>query len=345
MKIIHTADIHLDSPLSQVSDPIARRHELLRAVENMAEYANNNGATAIIVAGDLFDNEYATEQTVRRVADIINGSNVSWFVLQGNHGSRAPYIKLKSLAQNVNLFDDEWSYFNLDNVTVCGRELGKDDVAQYGKLRLDANRYNIVVLHGDVDDDSYGLIDKQVLSKSNAKYVALGHRHALARYNFGRVKACYCGVLEPRGFDEMSKTGFVIIDTDKDEIAFVEQYIRRIEQVTVDVSGITSNIALENKIADAVSAVSRRNYLNIQFVGTCAEGLNINLAVNDVLNQKFFALRIQDNTAVAYNLSKLATEISLRGEFVKLALQIEDETERNEVIKMGLQALNGEDIL
>ena len=37
MKIIHTADIHLDSPLSQVGDSAVRRHELLRAVADMAE--------------------------------------------------------------------------------------------------------------------------------------------------------------------------------------------------------------------------------------------------------------------------------------------------------------------
>ena len=46
MKIIHTADIHLDSPLSQVGDSAVRRHELLRAVADMAEYADNNGVAA-----------------------------------------------------------------------------------------------------------------------------------------------------------------------------------------------------------------------------------------------------------------------------------------------------------
>lgn len=344
MKIIHTADIHLDSPLSQVKDSVARRYELLRALSDMAEYANNNDVSAIIVAGDLFDNEYATEQTVRGVADIINRSKASWFVLQGNHGSAAPYVKLKQYASQLNLFDDEWTYYNTDNVTICGRELGVDDLAQYGKLSLDKTRYNIVALHGDVDDGSYGLIDKKSLAASGASYVALGHRHALAKFNFGGVKACYSGALEPRGFDEPPKTGFIVIDTEKDEIRFVEQHIRRVEQVCVDVEGITSDIALESKIIDAASGVDKRNYLNVKFVGALRNDLHLSLVANNALYDKFFALRIDDQTTVAYDLASIATEVSLRGEFVKLAMQIDNEQMRAEVIKMGLQALSGEDI-
>lgn len=345
MKIIHTADIHLDSPLSQVRDSVARRYELLRALSDLAEYANNNGVAAIIVAGDLFDSEYATEQTVLSVAEIINRSRAQWYVLQGNHGSSSPYVKLKQAAPTLNLFGDEWSYYNLDNVTVCGRELGVNDVAQYGKLILDKERYNIVVLHGDIDDDGYGLIDRKALAASNASYVALGHRHALAKYSFGRVKVCYSGALEPRGFDEPDQTGFVLIDTNKDEIRFVEQHIRRIEQVRVDVSGITSDIALETKLADATSGVDKRNYLNVTFIGTLVDGLHLNLVANNTLSDKFFALRLDDRTTTAYNLAEIVNEVSLRGEFVKLAMQIEDAQMRDEVIKMGLQSLRGEDIV
>ena len=331
----------MDSPLSQVKDTVTRRYELLRAVSDMAEYANNNDVAAIIVAGDLFDDEFTTEQTVNSVAEIVSRSKAAWFVLQGNHGSSAPYVKLKQKCPKLNLFADDWTYYNTDNVTICGRELGADDVAQYGKLTLDKTRYNVVVLHGDVDDDCYGLIDKKALAQSNAKYVALGHRHTFAKFNFGTVKACYSGVLEVRGFDEPTKTGFVLIDTEKDEIKFVEQHIRRIEQVQVDVSGISSDIALEAKIADAVAATDKRNYLNVTFIGAFADGLHLNLVADNCLEGKFFALRIDDQTTTAYNLAEIAEEVSLRGEFVKLAQEIPDERTRNDVIKMGLQVLSG----
>ena len=345
MKIIHTADIHLDSPLSQVSDSAMRRYELLLALSNMSEYANNNRVTAIIVAGDLFDNQFATDSTIAGVADIINRSKASWFILQGNHGSSAPYLKLKALSSQINLFGNDWSYFALDNVTICGRELGTDDIKHYGNLKLDASRYNIVVLHGDIDDDSYGLIDKRVLSKSRANYVALGHRHTLAQYNFDGVKVCYSGALEPRGFDEPQRTGFVVVDTDADKITFVEQHIRRIEAVKLDVTGVTNDIALNGAIVDAVSGLDSRNYLNLIFCGALNNGVHLDVVADSALKGRFFALRIDDQTTVNYDLKSIEQEMSLRGEFVKLAAQIEDESLRAAVIKRGLQALSGEDIV
>ncbi|MBQ2894840.1 MAG: metallophosphoesterase, partial [Clostridia bacterium] len=97
MKLIHTADIHLDSPLTQVNNRQKRRLELLGALSNLSEYANNNGVSAIIVAGDLFDDQFATNNTIQGVADIVANSNATWFVLRGNHGQGAndPYQKLQ----------------------------------------------------------------------------------------------------------------------------------------------------------------------------------------------------------------------------------------------------------
>lgn len=344
MKIIHTADIHLDSPLAQVKDSATRRYELLLALSNLTEYANNNDVSAIIVAGDLFDNQFASDATISGVAEIVKRSKASWFVLQGNHASPTPYVKLKSLVPQINIFGNDWTYFELNNVTICGRELGVDDIASYGKLALDKSRYNIVVLHGDVDDDCYGLIDRKALAKSNANYVALGHRHALAKYGFGAVKACYSGVLEARGFDEPEHTGFVLIDTDKDEIRFVEQYIRRIQTVTVDVTNVANDIALSTKIADVVAGVDNRNYLNVVFCGALQNGVHLEVVARNSLENKFFALRIDNQTTTAYDLTAIANEVSLRGEFVKLAGRIDDEKLKAEVLKMGLQALGGEEL-
>lgn len=342
MKIIHTADIHLDSPLVGVKNSAIRRHELLTALQNLSEYANNNGVSAIIVAGDLFDDKFTTAQTVQSVADIVKSSRADWFVLRGNHGGSAPYERLQQICPQIHFFGQSWSYYNFANVTICGRELGKDDTAEWQQLSLDGSRYNILVLHGDVDDDSYGIIDKRVISTSGAKYVALGHRHTCAEYKFGNVRACYCGVLEARGFDETSPTGWIEIDTDTDKIHFVPQAIRSVATVQIDVSRIASDVALSNKIADAVADVSLRNYLNVVFVGQLTDGIHLEMVAKQLLQDRFFALRIKDETTTALNWQALAQEVSLRGEFVKIASQIDDSKLRDEVLKLGLSALNGE---
>ena len=342
MKIIHTADIHLDSPLVGVKDAALRRHELLLALANMTEYANNNGVSAIIVAGDLFDDSFTTQQTVESVVDIVKSSSATWFVLRGNHGGSAPYDRLQQLCPDIRFFGDGWSYYNYGNVTICGRELGNNDVEEWRKLSLNPKCYNVVVLHGDVDDDSYGQIDKRILSSCGANYVALGHRHAFSEHKFGSVRGCYSGALESRGFDEAADTGFVEIDTDTDKLRFVRQSIRSVVTKNIDVTNVTSDMALQRVVTEAVGDVSPRNYLNVVFCGAVNEGLHIELVAKQALEGRFFALRIKDETSAKVDLQSLRQEISLRGEFVKLAMQVEDEKLRDEILKLGLLALNGE---
>lgn len=344
MKIIHTADIHLDSPLCSVANPNERRHELLTALNELSEYANNNGVRAIIVAGDLFDESNTSEQTVRSVADVVGRSKADWYVLRGNHGGTQPYVLLHDLCAKVNFFGEDWTSYDVGNVTICGRELGSNDELYWQQLRLDASRYNVVVLHGDVDDVSYGLIDKNVLAACGARYVALGHRHAFCPMNFGKVRACYSGVLEPRGFDETAQTGFVEIDTDTDKIRFVDQALRTVVTRKIDLSGVQSDIALERVITDAVADVSRRNYLNVVLCGELTEGLHPETVATNALADKYYALRVKDETSAKVDIKALAEEVSLRGEFVKLASQLADEQLKKDVLKLGLAALRGEDL-
>ena len=343
MKIIHCADIHLDSPLVGVRDAAVRRHELLVALMKLSRYADSIGA-AVIVAGDLFDDSFTAPATVQSVAEIIGTSRVDWFVLRGNHGGSAPYDRLKELCPKVHFFSDGWTGYTLGNVTITGRELGANDAEQWRRLCLDGNQYNIVVLHGDIDDPSYGLIDRRALASSGARYVALGHRHAFAEHRLGTVRACYSGVLEARGFDEDAETGFVEIDTDRDEIRFVRQAIRRVVTKRVNVTGITSDIALQRAITDSAADVSDKDYLNIILCGETHGDLHPAMVAKQALADRFFALRVKDETAVALNLQAIANEVSLRGEFVKLAMDIDDEKLRDEVIKLGLAALSGGDL-
>lgn len=72
MKIIHCADLHLDSKMtSNLSKEQAkeRKMEILRTYSRMIEYARNNDVKAIIIAGDLFDtrNVSATARNLVRI--------------------------------------------------------------------------------------------------------------------------------------------------------------------------------------------------------------------------------------------------------------------------------------
>ncbi|MCM1395809.1 MAG: DNA repair exonuclease [Corallococcus sp.] len=343
MKIIHTADLHLDSPLSGVKDPSLRRAELLRALKRLSDYVDNRSVAAVIVAGDLFDDKFVKRQTIANVAEIIGGSRAKWFVLRGNHGDSSAYESLRELCPDVCFFGDEWTLYSQDNVVICGRELGTRDEERWNELQLDRTKFNVLVLHGDVDDDSYGYVNRKAIASSGASYVALGHRHSYSAFKFGSVKAAYSGVLESRGFDEKEQTGFIEIDTDNGTVKFVPQSIRRVENVALDVTGIETEVDLEGKILDSVSGVNTSNYLNFTLCGKLCRGVRAEFTAKQVVSDRFFAVRIQDDTTADVDLDSIRDEISLRGEFVKLAMTIENERERQAVLKMGLAVLNGEE--
>lgn len=343
MKFIHTADIHLDSPLIGVADGKTRRFELVKAVANLADYADNNGVEVVVVAGDLFDDKFVADQTIRSVADIISNCKARWLVLKGNHGDATPYNKLHEICNTVSFFGDNWTTYRLGNVVFCGKELDKNDNSPW-TLPLADNDYNVVVLHGDVDSDEYGHIDGKALAAAPVKYVALGHRHSLQKVMFGRNTGMYSGTLEARGFDENEPTGFVVVDTDKNEVRFVPQAIRSVITKDIDLSKADSDVAVQRIVTDAVAEVAARNYLNVILRGNVAGGIRAKFVAEQYLKDKFFALRIQDDTKPVRDLAKIAEEVSLKGEFVKLAMGIADEAERNRVLDMGLAALDGEDL-
>jgi len=74
MKIIHCADLHLDSKLESNLDAYKakeRRSEILDTFERMIEYAVNYDVTAIIIAGDMFDTARIKSSTKSRIINTI----------------------------------------------------------------------------------------------------------------------------------------------------------------------------------------------------------------------------------------------------------------------------------
>ena len=73
MKIIHTADLHIDSPLSLDLNPAFqkdRKRELLYNFERLINYANDNGVHIILISGDS-DFVPAAKQARREGIDFI----------------------------------------------------------------------------------------------------------------------------------------------------------------------------------------------------------------------------------------------------------------------------------
>ena len=89
MKFIHCADLHLDSALdSRLSKEKARlrRRELLDTFERLAERAREEKVTAVLIAGDIFDEEKVLVSAKRHFLKIVaRFPEVDFLCLSGNH--------------------------------------------------------------------------------------------------------------------------------------------------------------------------------------------------------------------------------------------------------------------
>ena len=147
MKIIHCADVHLDSRmLRHLSKEQAkeRRNEILSTFGQMVTYAAKNDVAAIIIAGDLFDTSMISVTTRNYVRDlIVNNPKIEFYYLQGNHDIDNFLINLQEIPANLKLFDRKWTGYNVagsDKVVISGVELSeKNHKEVYDSLSLDIN--------------------------------------------------------------------------------------------------------------------------------------------------------------------------------------------------------------
>ena len=90
---LHTADWQLGKPFASISDDSKRnriQQERLHAVQRMAAYVKESGASFILVAGDLFDSSQATKSTVSAACSTIGALGVPVLVIPGNHDHGGP---------------------------------------------------------------------------------------------------------------------------------------------------------------------------------------------------------------------------------------------------------------
>lgn len=90
LKILHAADLHLDSPFGGFSD---EQRQLLKAQqrllpEKIADLCRREGCDLVLLAGDIFDGE-ASQDTIDRLKNELARCGVPVFIAPGNHGS--PY--------------------------------------------------------------------------------------------------------------------------------------------------------------------------------------------------------------------------------------------------------------
>ena len=363
MKIIHTADLHLDSKMEANLSPqlaAGRRSELLDTFTRLVEYADDNGVSVILIAGDLFDKPHIRKTAKRRVLEeIFTHPGIDFLYLRGNHDKCDFLSDLDEdeVPENLRLFSDrEWISYTYGDVAICGRELTDENYKNLAvNLILDESKLNIVTLHGQESDyvgkDKTHIITIPIFKNKFIDYLALGHVHG---YKCDRLDDrgvyCYPGCLEGRGFDECGEKGFVLLETDEEahkiNASFVPFGMRSLYEVQV-------NVTCDMNMPDVISAIRMalvdmkdKDLIKVVLTGETEMDFDVDLErITRIFSEEYYFFKVYDETEVKIDYDSFAADRSLKGEFVRLLQGVDmPEEERAMIIETGMKAILGEEL-
>lgn len=360
MKIIHTGDIHLGAAMRMLPPDKARLRgaEIVDTFRVLCSYARGNGIGAVLIAGDLFDENGVHKSLISEIFSIISSAQpVCFFYITGNHDDG---ISLDGVVipQNLYLFSKNrsWQSYDLpEGITITGIDEKYLTLDGYSSLRLRTERFNIVMLHGEAVGTERTGKDQLALPRlqnKNIDYLALGHIHIptmQAERLDGRGKYRYCGCLEGRGFDECGKRGFFLLDIRGGQL-YTENFVsiakREAVVCSADISACNSYYDVERTALSALSGVSAGSMVKLVLRGRHRADLRKDIPMlTGRLSQSYFFIKIADESRIFIDYAQYKNDLSERGEFVREVGRYQmSEEERLEILEVGLKALAGEEI-
>ena len=267
VKLLHTADNHLDPKLSYLgAKAMERREDFLRAFRRVVEFALERKPHLFLVAGDLFDSvnpRNPVRTQVIRAFRRLHSEGVRVVVVAGNHDmprsaeeGMSPLHELEASGYARFLSSPERP--EVEHVRVEGLDVAVaglsfnpavpegENPLRYARSRLPVEGdVNIALLHYNFAGvEAPPAWRAPAISREDVprgySYVALGHVHSRAVVDLGEAVAAYPGSTERRSFLEEGDgaKGFLWVEVPqggKPRIEFVETPSRPMRTVSVEV--------------------------------------------------------------------------------------------------------------
>lgn len=246
LKILHSADWHLDSPFTGFSDgQRAVLQQAQRALPGkIAEVCRREDCDLMLLAGDLFDG-VASRDTLDILKAALKDCGVPVIITPGNHDFCAPgspWLE-DTWPENVFIFTG-----GLESVTIEGLNCriygaayqSMDCPGLLENFQAEGSeQYRIAVLHGDAaqPNSPYCPVTAAQVQNSDLQYVALGHVHKAGAFRAGTALCAWPGTPMGRGWDECGEKGVLIVELKETaEIRAVPLDTVRFEDLTADIS-------------------------------------------------------------------------------------------------------------
>ncbi len=236
-RILHAADIHLDSPLRNLESydqaPLEQiRGASRRALENLVRLAIDEHVDLVVIAGDLYDGDWKDQNTglffVGQAAKLTR-AGIPVVVIRGNHDAENIMTSSLPLPKNP-----DGSEIMMESKKVDCRTFESIGVAVHGRSfrtkaeledlsrsypRPHSGMFNLGLLHtsltGAEGHDTYSPCKPSELSAKEYDYWALGHVHTRGEHGLpGEAPIVFSGNIQGRHIRESGAKGCYILDVD-----------------------------------------------------------------------------------------------------------------------------------
>ena len=357
IRLLHAADLHLDSPLGSLPPDKARlrRQEMRALPEKLRSLAESEGAQLVLLSGDVTDVPEPARETVDALSAALERMEVPVFIAPGNHDfvrSGGFWERLGQIG-NVHVFTEPrlscveveelglrvWGAGYRDSV--CPPLLRDFSVEGAGDW------LDVLVLHAVLTRGAspYCPVTEEELAGSGLDYAALGHTHSYSgERSAGGCTFAWPGCAAGTGFDECGEKGVILADIGerRRQLRFVPLGERRFHSLSVDAAGDALAAALA-----ALPEGAERDVCRLILTGEREGRVDLD-ALRAALNGRCFHLELRDDTTARTELWAGCGELSLRGLFLenmkeRLA-KAGTEEERGTLqlaLRYGLAALEG----
>lgn len=275
-RFVHTADIHLDSPLGSLAmrdpDLAALIGDATRqALVGIVDLCIGERVDALIIAGDLYDGDQTSMKTARFLAEQmrrLHEAQIVIYKVRGNHDALSRITHELVLPPSLKLFGGrpeavELRMGNLD-VAIHGLSFAKPHAPEsllpkYGRPRPGA--VNLGIMHtslaGASGHDPYAPCAVADLHQWGFDYWALGHIHARSEYR-GASAIVMPGMPQGRDIGEAgAKTVSLVTVSDDHRIVIEERQtnVAQFERIPVDLTDAMTWAEIVDRIEREIAIV------------------------------------------------------------------------------------------
>ena len=358
MRLLHFADLHLDTPFVWAPADVARarRQSLRDTLQRICELAVELDVDALTCGGDLYEHERFTPDTIEFLRATFAAIDVPVYLAPGNHDWVGPtsIYRQADWSPNVHVFDEpRLSPVSLaDGFTLwgAGHQAPANTPNLLDGFAADRGGVHVALFHGSaLGGIALQGTDKQPHAPFRAEQIRqAGLHHALLGHFHSPVDAddhTYPGNPDPLAFGESGERGAVLITVDDDGRITRERRIvtrSHVDDVDVDLTGVTHNGEALDRARAALAG--RTGLVRLELHGEVAPTV-------DLQESDFHALRPAGVEVLVprlrlrfgYDLTSIKEEQTIRGQFVRSVIDAPDLTpeERDRILVTGLRALDG----